>query len=81
MNIEQYEQYEEEFSNIQNYCTCHSCNESFVFEPDDIWWDENSCGYSTKLCKCPYCGSINIVKYIEDYGLDVNFDERFYLYK
>lgn len=71
------EQYDE--SSVQNSCKCKKCGKSFIFKPDDIWWDEKGFGYSTKLTKCKKCGCINVVKHIEDYSLDVNNDERFYL--
>lgn len=62
----------------QNYGHCSACDLDFVFKPDEQWFDEHGLGYSTKLCRCPYCGKIVILKYIEDHNLDVNSDERFY---
>ena len=44
-------------------------------------WDESGYGYSTKLVKCPECGQINIIGYVEDDGFDVNYDLRFYEYR
>ena len=58
--------------------TCKKCKEKFVYFPEETWWDEKGYGYSTKLVKCPHCGCINVVKHVEDYGLDVNSDDRFY---
>lgn len=46
-----------------------------------IKYDENGYGYSTEIAICPECGHIEVVKFIEDYCLDVNNDLRFYEYK
>ena len=73
------EQYEDELSRTQNSCTCRSCGSSFIYKPDNIFWDENGYGYSTKLVKCSECGCINVLKHIEDYGFSkMNTDERLY---
>ena len=40
--------------------------ELFVYKPEDTWFDDKGYGYSTKLCKCKYCGQINIIKHFED---------------
>jgi len=80
MNLkhEDYKQCEE--NSEQNYCVCKSCDSYFVFTPDKIKWDEQGYGYSTKLVICPECGCVNVIKYIEDNGLNVNFDDRYYDY-
>lgn len=58
---------------------CQSCDSNFIFKPDeDMWFDEQGYGYSTRLTRCPYCGKIVILGYIHDYGFNVNSDERFY---
>ena len=62
----------------QNYGYCKSCKSDFVFKPDEAWFDEKGLGYSTKLTKCPYCGKIVVLKHLEDKGLNVNLDKRFY---
>lgn len=62
----------------QNYGHCKSCKSDFIFKPDEVWYDDKGLGYSTKLTKCPYCGKIVVLDYIEDCGLDVNKDKRFY---
>ena len=68
-------------SKTQNYCDCAKCKESFIFEPDECWWDEKSIGYSTKLVKCKHCGCINVIKYIEDNWIqDYEFDSTLYDY-
>lgn len=72
--IKQYEK------NDNDSAVCSSCGE-FQVRPESIWFDESGYGYSTKLTRCPYCGKIIIVKYIEDYGMDVNMDWRFYHYE
>ena len=59
---------------------CKKCKSKFSYTPEDTYWDENGYGYSTKLVKCPDCGCINVIKYDEDSGLDLNSDLRFYEY-
>jgi len=46
----------------------------------EIKWKEDCTGYSLKYGECPRCGRIEIIEYIEDFGFDVNNDERFYCY-
>ena len=58
---------------------CTHCGYEYQ-EESNVKWDENGYGYSTKLFVCPKCGKILVVEYIEDYGLDVNNDERMYRY-
>ena len=62
----------------QNYGFCKSCKSDFIYEPDAIWFDEQGYGYSTKLTKCPYCSKIVVLKHVEDRGLDINSDSRWY---
>lgn len=57
---------------------CKKCDRLVIYDNNDSWWNENGCGYSTKLVKCPDCGSIIIVKYVEDEALNINYDERYY---
>ena len=45
---------------------CTSCQQEYDVESSKVWWDENGFGYSTKLSRCPKCGHINIIMYIED---------------
>jgi hypothetical protein len=59
---------------------CDVCNELFDYDELDYVWDENGFGYSTKLVRCKKCGGWNVIEYVEDKGLDVNGDERFYRY-
>lgn len=58
---------------------CHKCDYRIKTEYAKITWDEHGYGYSTKLAICPNCASLNPIQYIEDPGLDVNNDSRFYL--
>ena len=46
-----------------------------------IIWDEKGLGYSTKLCQCSECKTLNIIEYYEDCSLDINKDTRYYEYK
>ena len=62
----------------QHNLKCKKCKENFVYHPKDTYWDDNGYGYSVKLIKCPFCGCINVVKYYEDRGLYVNYDNRYY---
>jgi len=57
---------------------CKKCGNAF--EIKDTYWDETGYGYSTKYTVCPVCGCRVIVAYLEDPGIDVNNDERFYIY-
>lgn len=57
---------------------CKKCKTTFSYKPEDTWWDEKGYGYSTKLCRCPECGCINVIKHDQDVGLDINSDSRYY---
>lgn len=59
---------------------CEKCEAEIKYKNIDIIWDESGYGYTTKLLKCPKCGYLNIVEYIEDVSLDVNNDIRYYQY-
>lgn len=59
---------------------CSSCGKIKV-QPENIWFDDKGFGYSTRLTRCPNCGKIIILGYIEDYGLDANSDCRYFEYK
>lgn len=72
------EEYEDEFHKLNSRAVCRSCGE-FKVQPENIWFNEQGCGYSTKLTKCPHCGKIVILKVIEDYGFSkLNTDERYF---
>lgn len=62
----------------QNHKECSKCKEDFVYKPEETFWDEKGYGYSTLLVPCPYCKTINVIKYSEDISFDVNKDRRFY---
>jgi RNase P subunit RPR2 len=57
---------------------CQSCDSIFEYQPEDVWFDERGTGYSTRLVRCKHCNKIVILGYLEDNGLDVNNDSRFY---
>jgi predicted RNA-binding Zn-ribbon protein involved in translation (DUF1610 family) len=57
----------------QNVGRCNSCSSVFTYTSYDTWFDENGYSYSTKLTKCPECGKIVILKYIEDSYFHRNF--------
>ena len=73
------EQYEDDYfeSKNQNNCTCKRCHEPFVFKPDDIWWIEHGV-YSEKVTKCPHCGCINVIKYVNGFNQNPNLDDRYF---
>lgn len=57
---------------------CRRCSQTFHYVNSDTFWDEGGSGYSTKLVRCPICGALNVIRYEEDYGLNINYDPRFY---
>ena len=59
---------------------CRKCHNVWHPEKDKIYWDEKGHGYSTKLCNCPECNTVNIIEYYEDRGLDINKDTYWYNY-
>lgn len=54
---------DKDYANIVN---CYHCNHIFRYQPEDTWYDEHGSGYCTKLVKCPECGQIIIIKYLND---------------
>lgn len=64
--------------NKEKHGHCKSCESEFIYQPEDMWFDDSGLGYSTRLTRCPFCNKIVVLGYIEDYGLDVNNDTRFY---
>lgn len=56
---------------------CNKCKDYFNYMPSDTYWQEFGT-YSGKLVKCPNCGTINVIKYVEAAGLHVNTDKRYY---
>ena len=74
--IEDYElDYFDKQSN--NNCECKKCHESFIFKPDEAYWIERGT-YSEKVTKCPHCGCINAVKYIDGFNQNPNLDQRYF---
>lgn len=59
---------------------CSSCFQFFDYTNDDIIFDNNGYGYSTKLVKCKVCGKLNIIEYYEDRSMKLNNDSRYYDY-
>lgn len=50
----------------QDLVICKKCEEYIFYEEEDVHWDEDGAGYSTKLVQCPVCGAWNIICYVED---------------
>lgn len=66
------------FDELKDSAVCSSCR-GFKVLPENVWFDEQGYSYSTKLTKCPHCGKIVILGYIEDYGFSkMNTDRRLY---
>lgn len=57
---------------------CVKCKNEFTFDNKDTYFDERGYGYSTKLVKCKVCGCPNVVKYIDDIHLNINYDDWYY---
>lgn len=66
-------------SNTQEIQICKKCGSKI--KDAKIIWDEKGLGYSTKLCQCSECKTLNIIEYYEDCSLDINKDTRYYEYK
>ena len=75
VNLKNIKQYKKNY--IRNKVDCNTCG-TFYITDDDIHFDDHVYGYSTKYCNCPKCGKFIILKHIEDYGFNVNFDNRYY---
>lgn len=59
---------------------CKHCDHSFSLQDKGVetWWDENGSS-SVKLCLCPKCKSINVIKYETYYYENINNDQRLFL--
>ena len=44
---------------------CAKCKRYFDYVERDTWWDYKGMDYDAKLVKCPECGCINVIKYVE----------------
>lgn len=64
-----------------NNLDCKKCETNFIYYPQDVFFDDKGYGYSTKLVKCPECGCINIIRYMEDRSMKLNDDSRYYDYR
>ena len=62
---------------VRNCKKCTKCKEEFIYMPNEIQWKEFGT-YSAKITTCPYCNTINILKYIDAPGLYVGKDKRYY---
>ena len=59
---------------------CDKCEEANECDNIAVFWDETGFGYSTKLYRCKNCGNLITIKTIEDNGLYINEDDRYYKY-
>ena len=57
---------------------CKKCGNIFKFDNSQTFWDESGSGYSAKMVKCTHCDTIHVIKYVEDLGLHINNDKRYY---
>ena len=70
--------YRKEVDNME-LIRCTHCNHSYSLQGKGVktWWNDNgSC--SVKLCMCPKCKQINIIKYETYWIEDINNDERLF---
>ena len=61
----------------KNNCTCKKCHTNFIFKPDECSWFEQGM-YSEKVTKCPECGCINVVKYVDGFNQNPNWNKRYF---
>lgn len=64
-----------------NNLDCKKCKSNFIYHQQEVFFDDKGFGYSTKLVKCPECGCINVIQYIEDRAIKLNNDSRYYDYR
>lgn len=64
---------------VKKYEDCIKCGNKL--DMTKYWWDEGGYGYAAKICRCPWCGTVQYLEVIEDICLDVNNDERYYEYE
>ena len=60
--------------------TCSKCKENFVYFPDEVKWIDYGT-YSVKVCTCPYCGTVQSIKFENASGLNLNNDSKYYTYR
>ena len=58
-------------------CLCKKCDTNFIFKADEAWWIEQGT-YSEKVTKCPECGCVNVIKYIDGFNQNPNWNSRYY---
>ena len=44
---------------------CCRCHNNFDYKSEDTWWDYKGMDYDAKLVRCPQCGAINVIEYVE----------------
>lgn len=59
---------------------CEKCKENFKYENSNTYFNDGGYGYSTKLVNCPQCNTPYVIRYIEDETINLNEDERYYIY-
>lgn len=59
---------------------CAKCGHSFSLQSKEVktWWNDSGTYGSVKLCECPKCKRINIIKYETYWENDINNDKRLY---
>lgn len=58
---------------------CRKCKKEVLYTSEQVRTYYHL-GYDTKTITCPYCERVTkILDYREQYGFDVNNDERFYI--
>lgn len=53
---------------------CCKCETVFEYKEEDVRIDYKGTDYDTRLVRCPFCGAINIVGYVEN----IDRDEWYY---
>lgn len=56
---------------------CDDCKIKFKLTKQNVWWDESGLT-SVKVCQCPKCKRIKVLRYKE--LEDINKDQRYYEY-
>ena len=74
--------YKESYMRNDRKKKCVRCGNVITPNEDETWFAEGSY-YSVKLCRCPECKAINVLKYYidpQDKHGGINFDLRYYTY-
>lgn len=58
---------------------CIHCEHSFSLQDKEVrtWWNDSGTS-SAKICECPKCKKLNIIKYEFYWTEDINNDERLF---